>query len=297
MNELYHYGVLGMKWGVRKDRRSSGSRSSSRSSAKSASKVEKKRGLSDSQKRALKIGAAVAVTALAAYGGYKLVQANPDILSKGKAAVDSMTSQQKQNMNANFDARERKEFEGKKLTGIEPRNDFQKAFADQGVKVHIPESRASSIKNVNPSGGMKNCTACSVAYTLRRMGIDATAKNMPQGKDLLSVVDDCFKGAKSIEGTATTFGKSPEAAKDFLVRKFGDNAKGVVGVTWQGGKKHAFSFEIENGEVIFSDGQNASTRSVVENRWRAIDPQGQFKVSRLDNATPNVDGLRRYVNL
>lgn len=32
-NELYHYGVLGMKWGVRKDRRSGGSNSRGKKSA------------------------------------------------------------------------------------------------------------------------------------------------------------------------------------------------------------------------------------------------------------------------
>lgn len=154
-----------------------------------------------------------------------------------------------------------------------------------------------SIKNVNPSGGTKNCTACSVAYTLRRMGIDATAKNMPQGKDLLSVVEDCFSGANTLEGRATTFAQSPQTAKDMLHRRFGDNAKGVVGVTWHGGKQHAFSFEIENGEVIFSDGQTASTRSVVDRYWSMMDPNGAFKAARVDDATPNIDGLRRYVNL
>lgn len=62
---LMHYGVPGMKWGVRKryDRPTGTSNSQS---------VSKKKGLSKRQKRMLKIGAASVGTALVIAGGYKL---------------------------------------------------------------------------------------------------------------------------------------------------------------------------------------------------------------------------------
>lgn len=72
-----------MHWGIRRyqnpdgtltaagrARYTKGTKSASSTEAKSA----KKRGLSDKHKKALKIGAAVAVTALAAYGGYRLAK-------------------------------------------------------------------------------------------------------------------------------------------------------------------------------------------------------------------------------
>ena len=96
-NELYHYGVPGMKWGVRKrrdavsiargNRRSSsayGNMNSSKAAykqAKQAYKQAKKAERNSPEaraeraakaKRAAKVGAAVAATALAAYGAYKL---------------------------------------------------------------------------------------------------------------------------------------------------------------------------------------------------------------------------------
>lgn len=88
-NELYHYGVPGMRWGHRKAQpeayqRLGRSRTSYKTAKKQASaqyKQAKKDYRNDPEvkairkqkaKRALKVGAAVAGTALAAYGAYKL---------------------------------------------------------------------------------------------------------------------------------------------------------------------------------------------------------------------------------
>ena len=73
-NELYHYGVKGMRWGHRKSRTSSGSGGRSSKSGSSSSGSGKKK-MSTAKKIA--IGAAiVGGTALVAYGGYKLSERN-----------------------------------------------------------------------------------------------------------------------------------------------------------------------------------------------------------------------------
>ena len=100
-SELYHHGIKGQKWGVRRWQNSDGTFNAAGkeryfgngagennkpvSSRKSnSSSVEKEhKGLTDKQKKALKIGAAVAGTALVAYGAYKLNQAST------KALMDS----------------------------------------------------------------------------------------------------------------------------------------------------------------------------------------------------------------
>lgn len=68
----------------------SSNKSSNKSSDKSSDKTKKKSGLTDKQKKYMKIGAAVAVTVLATYGGYKLYESGKldGLISKGKEALD-----------------------------------------------------------------------------------------------------------------------------------------------------------------------------------------------------------------
>lgn len=75
-SELYHYGVKGMKWGVRRQQQKNGSLATAGrkkySGAGRLTESEMQAAKKAKVKKAVKIGAAVAGTALAAYGTYKL---------------------------------------------------------------------------------------------------------------------------------------------------------------------------------------------------------------------------------
>ena len=115
-NHLEHHGVKGQKWGVRRyqnkngtltpagrkrydtDENSDYKKVSKSSTPKSSSSEDgqKKKDLTDKQKKLIIAGAAIAGTALAAYGGYKLSQsvktkAAESIVNKGNSqAADLM---------------------------------------------------------------------------------------------------------------------------------------------------------------------------------------------------------------
>lgn len=109
-----------------------------------------------------------------------------------------------------------------------------------------------------------------------------------QPQNLGGIADNIFKNARIIDGSAVTFGKSVDDASNMLVKKFGNNAAGAVGVNFKNGKGHTFNFFIDDGVVTFVDGQDATSRindrARIDKFWRYIDSQGALTLVRFDNA-------------
>lgn len=100
---LKHHGILGMKWGKKNGPPypigvSAHSQSEKKAGwRKSLDKGpddsdNKKKGLSDKQKKAIKIGATVAVTALATYGTYRLAKSGKldPYIASGKSKLNKL---------------------------------------------------------------------------------------------------------------------------------------------------------------------------------------------------------------
>lgn len=86
---LIHHGIKGQKWGVRRFQNSDGTLTEEGKRRKGSSGEEKRKGLTDKQKKAIKVGVAVAGTALAAYGAYRVGKNIRDKKLAAKAAEEA----------------------------------------------------------------------------------------------------------------------------------------------------------------------------------------------------------------
>ena len=166
------------------------------------------------------------------------------------------------------------------------------------------ESLSDTIKKGNELHGKiegkNNCVPSSIAGFMRSKGFDVTAKGTGgEMKNLGGVVEECFKGARVVEGSAVKFGKSRDDAAEMLVKKFGDNASGVCSTTWQkafGGGGHAFSWKIENGKVSFFDvNARVDDDFISKHYFKAMDTNGSIILARLDNAEIDFENIKKYV--
>lgn len=280
---LTHHGILGQKWGKMngppypldesghsgsekkagwkkslnkstKDKKSTSS--DSRRSNADKNKSSEKRGLTDGQKRAIKIGAIAVATAVVAIGAYKLNESGKldSSIEKGKDIVNS-------------------------LLGSKNRAD-------------IPDTLKSTISKLNPDGSDTNCRACSVGGILRMRGMNVVARgDVPVG-ETAEIVRDCFKGGivDTIDPTKTD--PIEFISKKYGPGSSGIFSGGFQ--TETGFFGHAIGWTVDSkGKVNFFDGQSGkiSVNDMVEDRLL-----GLFKadISRLDNLEINQDALEKY---
>lgn len=318
---LSHHGILGMKWGKKNgppypldasdhssSEKKAGWRKSLDKSDSDNQNGDKKKGLSDKQKKAIKIGATVAVTALAAYGTYRLAKSGKldKYIDTGKNKFDDLLK--KKSGDSSF-GNQKVDDLFKQATSTQTKTSASNIQMVHGIKkLAKAESLSDTIKNVNPnvrnSDYRNNCSACGVASFLRSKGYDVTAKSTGGKQQILGgVIEECFKGAKVMDGSAVKFGRSRQDAAEMLVNKFGNNASGVVSVQWKkeltrngAGGGHVFNWEIKDGVVKFFDGQSNRDDSVVSSLyWKMMNPNDSLTIARLDNAEIDFNAIKKYV--
>lgn len=259
-NELYHHGIKGQKWGVRRFQNKDGTRTKA---GKDRAKYIRERKLSDEQKlkKNWKDGS-----------GYLVGNIDRDLQEK------SVRTRGGQRFYTTA-AKTMKDF-------LADTGDVPPDFKPMKKFTSFEEA---DLSYVNPSYGQpgttQNCAKSTVATELMRYGVAVTAGRQvfPSSSDAMSY---WFDGAEKKTGKLDDMERT--------LAGYGDGASGSISGYYPGGAGgHCMHFSVSGGKVHVQDGQNGrkfgSIREAAETY--GFDTEREMSSFRLDTATPNWDHL------
>lgn len=302
---LQHYGVKGMKWGIRRYENYDGTLTSAGKERYDDAGGAKKKGLSDNTKKNLKkaaiIGGSAAAIGLAAYGAYKL---GPSLFKDTREYGNPTKASE-------FLVADRLPKMDKSLIGTE--EDFM--AMNSGIIKTPLTNRCEILK-----GASTNCSVSTTAWELRQRGFDVQPKELINGfsdeqiadfwsgdrkfdnigKSIMGDIGEYKTNFKPLSFVNTVDMLTENEAKidsfaaslsKKMLDTYPEGARGNITTGWLFSGGHSMCWEIKNGEFKVRDAQihkyDVDIKEVFKNA--RLDT---VSVLRTDDLEPDMNRIR-----